>query len=93
MPNTPTLLRQFPEAPPTPVQAITARLREECAREQITTPALAVLAGMPYKRVWSILSDRSHLHVSEFVALTRALGLDIGDVLSDHAAAPSPGGR
>ena len=83
MPNRPTLLRQCADSPPTLSQQITANIRGECAREQISMTALAAISGLSYHKVRSTLQDKRPLFVGELCDMADALGLNLSDVVGD----------
>lgn len=83
MPNKPTLLRQCTDRPPTLSRQITALIRVECAREQISMTALAAISGLSYHKVRSTLHDKRPLFVGELCDMAHALGLVLSDVVGD----------
>ena len=62
--------------------AVTAVLRAEAAAQKLTWPALAELAGVPKSTMSNYLNDVSGMKLATLDAISRALGLDILEVLA-----------
>ena len=81
MPNKPTLLRQCADRPPTLSRQITALIRVECAREQISMTALAAISGLSYHKVRNTLHNKRPLFVGDLADMTDSLGLNLADLV------------